>query len=62
MAEDKNLYPKSGAPVGDMPTMPVPEVDSVLFYSMVAHNNERTGLKSRGSCRWNCTPTARQRW
>lgn len=48
MAEDKNLHPKSKAPVGEMPEEPKNEVDSVLFYSMVAHNNEKDRFEIEG--------------
>jgi len=48
MAEDKDLYPKSKAPVGEMPEEPKNEVDSVMFYSMVAHNNEKDRFEIEG--------------
>lgn len=41
MTEDKDLYPKSKAPVGEMPEEPKNEVDSVMFYSYLAWNSEK---------------------
>lgn len=48
MAEDKDLYPKSKAPVGEMPEEPKPGVDSVMFYSYLAWNNEKSRYDIEG--------------
>jgi hypothetical protein len=41
MTENKDLYPKSKAPVGEMPEEPVAGVDSVMFYVYLAWNSEK---------------------